>query len=235
MKSKTKSKVVPFELFFKKVNIKPKNLSLYEMAFTHKSYNFDAGTSHKDYERLEFMGDSIVGFVVADLCFTLHPELSQGDMTKLRSSLVQAAALKKLAVKYHMNKYVKVGKSLQNIDILDMPHLLEDIFEAVMGAIYLDQGLTVAYGVIKNIFYGNVKTFSIKDDFHDYKSKLQEETQSETRNALEYKIVNENGPAHSRIFEIEVVLNGIVLGKGSGKSKKDAEQMAAKDALSKKA
>src|SRR5574344_1195667 len=127
----TKKKVSEFDEFFKKINVKPKNIKLYEMAFTHKSYNFDANTSHVDYERLEFMGDAIVGFVVADLCYTLHPELSQGDMTKLRSNLVQAGALKSLAVKYNMDKYVKVGKSLQNVNILAMPHLLEDIFESV--------------------------------------------------------------------------------------------------------
>ena len=220
--------------FFRKINIKPKNLSLYEMAFTHSSYNFDANTSHKDYERLEFIGDSIIGFVVADLCYTLHPELSQGDMTKIRSNLVQSQSLKALAAKYDMQNYVKVGKSLQNTDIMGMPHLLEDIFEAVMGAVYLDQGLKTAYGVIKNIFYGSVKTFDFSA-FHDYKSKLQEEMQAESRQAVEYKLINESGPAHSRTFEVEVTFNGLVLGSGSGKSKKDAEQAAAKDALSKKA
>lgn len=223
-----------FALFFKKINVIPKDLSLYEMAFTHKSYNFDANTSHEDYERLEFIGDSIIGFVVADLVYTLHPELSQGDMTKVKATLVQAKYLKDLAIKYHMDRYVKVGKSLKNTDIRQMPHLLEDIFEAVMGAIYLDQGLVTTYGVIKNVFYGVVRDFS-RDLFHDFKSRLQEAIQAESRIAVEYKCVKELGPAHNRTFEVEVTYNDLVLGVGTGKSKKEAEQNAAKDALSKKA
>lgn len=228
------NETINYEHFFAVANIRPKNIEYYDLAFTHKSYNFDMKTSHKDYERLEFMGDSVIGFVVADLCYQLHPELDQGDMSKMRSALVQAANLKKLAVKYHMDEYVKVGNSLKHTDIHQMPHLLEDIFEAVIGAVYLDQGLDTTYGVVKNIFYGLVKTFNF-DSIKDYKSKLQEEIQAESRTAVDYRVVREFGPSHSKTFEIEVRFNGIVLGRGIGKTKKEAEQNAAKDALSKKA
>lgn len=220
--------------FFKKINIKPKNTEIYERAFTHSSFNFDANTNHKDYEKLEFMGDSIIGFVVAELVYTLHNDLSQGDMTKVRSNLVQSRNLKILARRYDMDKYVLVGKSLVNQNYLEMPHLLEDIFEAVMGALYIDQGLKTTYGVIKSIFYESVLNFDFST-FNDYKSTLQEEFQSEKKTSVQYKVTKESGPAHDRMFEVEVSYNNLILGKGSGKTKKDAEQAAAKDALSKKA
>lgn len=223
-----------FDDFFKSLNIKPNNISLYERAFTHSSFNFDARTDHKDYERLEFIGDSLIGFVVADLAFNLHPDLSQGEMTKLRSTLVQTENLTKLAKSYHMENYVRVGKSLKQQDLSRMSHLLEDIFEAVIGALYLDQGLKMAYGVVKKIFYPEVKYFN-PSKLHDYKSQLQEEIQSENRDAVEYILVSEEGPAHDKIFEMEVKLDGITLGRGKGKTKKLAEQQAAKEALAKRA
>ncbi|MEG0034531.1 MAG: ribonuclease III [Bacilli bacterium] len=220
--------------FFVKINIVPNNLAIYKTAFTHSSFNFDANTTHRDYERLEFMGDSLIGFVVADLAFNLHSDLSQGDMSKLRSTLVQSQGLKELAMKYEMEKYVIVGKSLLNQDLSKMSHLLEDVFEAVIGAIYLDQGLKKAYGVVKGIFYDKVKDFDFTT-LHDYKSRLQEEFQAETRQSVEYIVLKESGPAHDRVFKVAVKFGDIVLGTGEARSKKDAEQAAAKDALSKKA
>ena len=219
--------------FFKALNIKPKNLPLYERAFTHSSFNFDAKTDHKDYERLEFIGDSVIGFVVADLAYTLHPELSQGEMTKLRSTLVQSQNLNRLAKNYHMERYIKVGNSLRNQDLSKMTHLLEDVFEAVVGAMYIDQGLKTTYGIVKKIFYPEVKNFNFSM-LHDYKSQLQEEIQAENREAVEYVVVKESGPSHDKVFEVEVRLENLTLGKGVGKSKKEAEQSAAKDALSKR-
>lgn len=219
--------------FFKSLNIKPKNLSLYERAFTHSSFNFDAKTDHKDYERLEFIGDSVIGFVVADLAYNLHKELSQGEMTKMRSTLVQSQNLNKLAKNYHLERYIKVGNSLKNQDLSKMTHLLEDVFEAVIGAMYLDQGLRTTYGIVKKIFYPEVKNFNFSM-LHDYKSQLQEEIQAENREAVEYVVVKESGPSHDKTFEVEVRLENITLGKGVGKSKKEAEQLAAKDALSKR-
>ena len=219
--------------FFKTLNIKPKNLSLYERAVTHSSFNFDAKTDHKDYERLEFIGDSVIGFVVADLAYNLHKNLSQGEMTKLRSTLVQSQNLNKLAKAYSLEKYIRVGNSLKNQDLSKMTHLLEDVFEAVIGAMYLDQGLKTTYGIVKKIFYPEVKYFNFTM-LHDYKSQLQEEVQAENREAVEYIVVKETGPSHDKVFEVEVRIDNISYGKGVGKTKKEAEQLAAKDALSKR-
>lgn len=222
-----------FDDFFKSFNIKPKNISLYERAFTHSSFNFDAKTDHKDYERLEFIGDSVIGFVVADLAYNIHSDLSQGEMTKLRSTLVQSASLTRLAKSYHLEQYIRVGNSLKNQDLSKMTHLLEDVFEAVIGAIYLDQGLKTTYGIVKKIFYPEVKNFNASM-LHDYKSQLQEDIQSENRETIEYVVVKETGPSHDKVFEVEARLDNITLGKGSGKTKKEAEQLAAKAALSKR-
>ena len=218
--------------FFKEMHIKPKNVSIYETAFTHASYNSDANTSHKDYERLEFMGDSFINFVVADLAYNLRSDLDQGEMTKLRSTLVQQQGLTKLAKKYNLKDYIRVGKSLQNQDLEKMPHLLEDIFEAVIGAMYVDQGLNKTYDFVRNLFFDEVKNFST-EQLHDYKSTLQELLQGETRQTVTYKVLDEIGPQHDKTFIVEACYGNIILGKGKGKSKKEAEQNAAKEALKK--
>ena len=220
------------DYFFKDFNLKPNNKAIYEIAFTHSSFNFDAKTSHKDYERLEFMGDSFINFVVADLAYNLRSDLDQGEMTKLRSTLVQQQGLTKLAKKYNLKDYIRVGKSLQNQDLEKMPHLLEDIFEAVIGAMYVDQGLNKTYHFVRNLFFDEVKNFST-EQLHDYKSTLQELLQGETRQTVTYKVLDEIGPQHDKTFVVEACYGNIILGKGKGKSKKEAEQNAAKEALKK--
>lgn len=223
-----------YDNLFKKLGIHPKNIQIYETALTHSSYNFDANTTHLDYERLEFIGDSLIGFVVADLCFAVRPNIPQGVMTKIRSTLVQATSLKKLAIKYELEKYIRIGNSLKNKDITQMPHILEDVFEAIIGAVYIDLGLKTAYNITEKIFFDEVKNFD-QESFHDYKSQLQEEVQSENRKSVIYECIDEQGPPHDKTFTCIVKFEDIVLGTGLGKTKKDAEQLAAKDALSKKA
>lgn len=218
--------------FFKELNIKPKNKSIYEIAFTHSSFNFDAKTSHKDYERLEFMGDAFINFTVADLAYNLRNDLDQGEMTKLRSNLVQQQALTKLAKKYHLIDYIKVGKSLKNQDLSKMPHLLEDIFEAVIGAIYIDQGINYTYNLVKKLFIKEVKNFN-NNQLHDYKTTLQELFQADKRESVKYSVIKEYGPPHDRVFIVDVTFDKIILGTGKGKTKKEAEQNAAYEALKK--
>jgi ribonuclease III len=218
--------------FLKSFGINPKNIELYEMAFTHSSFNSDAKTHHHDYERLEFMGDSVLGFVIASLIFNYHPEMNEGAMTKARSTLVQTASLAKKAREYHYDEYIRAGHSLTIEQALKNDHILEDIFEAVLGAIYLDQGIEVAIKYVKAMFEEDIKNFT-STEVKDYKSLLQEAMQAEYRESVTYKVVSEKGPPHNRTFEVEVYFNGQVLGFGIGKSKKDAEKMAAQDALSK--
>ena len=220
--------------FFKKFNITPKNRELFEMAFTHSSFNSDAKTTHHDYERLEFIGDSVLGFVVASLIYKYHPEMKEGEMTRTRSSLVQSNSLAKYAINLGYNEYIRAGHSLSLEEASKNHNILEDVFEAVIGALYLDQGIEFCIKFITKIFRDDVINFKI-DDFKDYKSLLQEAMQAEYRESVTYRVIREMGPPHDKTFEVEVLFNNCILGKGSGKSKKEAEQNAASDALKKKA
>lgn len=217
-----------------KIQIRPKNLSLYELALTHSSFNADAKTKHHDYERLEYIGDAVLGFVVADIIYMTHQDMNQGLMSKLRSHLVQSKALAAYARKIELYDYVIAGHSIDKSSIMKSDKILEDVFEALIGAIYLDQGIKKTYSFIKWIFYNDIK-FAEIDDLTDYKTRLQEEMQSEYRDSVTYKLIKEEGPAHDKIFVSEVYFNNEPLAKGVGKTKKASEQDAAKNALKKKA
>jgi ribonuclease-3 len=210
---------------FSHFGVTPNNTELYLLALTHPSCNSEQNTKHQDYERLEFVGDSVIGFVSADLIYKVHEEMDQGLMSKLRSYLVCSKSLANYSRKYGFYKFIRIGHSITSEQLHKSDKILEDVFEALMGALYLDQGIEVAYRVIKNTGI---------DDIVDAKTRLQEEIQSEYREAVKYVLLSEIGPAHDRTFEVEVLFNGIVLGRGIGKSKKAAEEAAAKDALSKR-
>ena len=217
----------------KKLHITYKNLAIYEQALTHPSYNGDANTKHQDYEKLEFMGDSVLGYVTADLVYKNRPEMSEGDLTKLRSVLVSTKPLAAYARKISLDQYVRIGHSITASQVKESDKILENVFESLIGAIYLDAGLKAAYRFIKYILLKDIKTYDA-DNLTDYKTKLQEEIQAEHRDAVQYVTVSQSGPAHNRTFTVQVRYNDIVLGTGTGKSKKKAEEMAAKDALSKR-
>ena len=218
---------------FSSFGVSIKNSSIYELALTHPSCNNEQNTKHHDYERLEFVGDSVIGFVSADLIYKVHGEMDQGLMSKLRSYLVCSKSLANYSRKYKFYEYIKIGHSISTEQLIKSDKILEDVFEALIGALYLDQGIEVAYRVIKSILFDDIVNTGI-DELIDSKTRLQEEIQSEYREAVKYVLVGESGPAHDRTFEVQVLFNGIVLGKGVGKSKKAAEEAAAKDALSKR-
>ena len=218
---------------FSRLNIKPKDISLYEMALTHSSCNNDENVSTRDYERIEFIGDSIIGFVSADLIYKLHEEMDQGLMSKLRSYLVCSKSLAQLARDIGLVEYIRVGHSISRDQLYKSDKILEDVFESFMGAIYLDLGLDAAYRIIKDLLYDAIEQTGI-DEIVDPKTRLQEEIQAEYRDAVKYVVLDESGPAHDRNFEVAVLFNDITLGKGRGKSKKQAEEEAARDALSKR-
>lgn len=214
-------------------DINPGDISYYELAFTHPSCNSDMNTKHQDYERLEFVGDSVIGFVSADLIYKLHPEMDQGYMSKLRSYLVCSKSLANYSRKYHIDDYIRIGHSITREQLSKSDKILEDVFEAFIGALYLDQDIGVTYRIIEQILYKDIEQTKI-DDIIDAKTRLQEEIQSEYREAVRYELIDEFGPPHDRTFVSQVIFNGIVLGKGQGKSKKAAEEAAARDALRKR-
>ena len=216
-----------------KFHFRPREIDVYELALTHPSCNSENKTKHNDYERLEFVGDSVLGFVSADLIFKVRSEMDQGLMSKLRSYLVCSKSLARYSRELGIVDYIKIGHSISREQLYKSDKILEDVFEALMGAIYLDLGFETAYRVIKSIIYNDIENTGL-DEIVDSKTRLQEEIQSESRNAVKYVLVNEEGPAHDRTFTVEVMFNGIILGRGKGKSKKMAEEEAAKDALSKR-
>ena len=217
----------------KKLHISYKDIALYEQALTHPSYNGEANTKHQDYEKLEFIGDAVLGYVTADLVYKNRPEMSEGDLTKLRSVLVSTKPLAAYARKIHLDEYVRIGHSISQNQVKESDKILENVFESLIGATYLDAGLNSAYRFIKTILLADIKSYDA-DNLTDYKTKLQEEIQAEHRDAVQYVTISTKGPAHDRTFTVQVKYNDIVLGTGTGKSKKKAEEMAAKDALSKR-
>lgn len=214
-----------------KFNIKTKNMHIYDTAFSHSSY-CNENNLKEDYQRLEFLGDKVLDLIMSDYLYntTCYEE---GKMTKIRSMYVCENALYEYALLLDFPKYVKVGKGEELSGGKYRKATLADMFESFLGAVYQDQG----YKKAKEIVYEVVIPF-IEDKpetfFMDYKSELQEMVQT-TKKSVSYEVIKEEGPAHDRIFTTNVIVDGIVLGTGRAKSKKEAEQEAAKHALEKKA
>lgn len=223
-----------FDDLLKQLHIECHDPKLYELALTHPSYNVDANTVHQDYERLEYIGDAVLGYVSADLIYRLHPEMDQGKMSKLRSYLVKTKSLATYARGISLADNIKAGHSLTPEQVNESDKILEDVFEALIGAIYLDNGIQVAFDHVKRFLYEDVKNTN-ETVLTDAKTMLQEQMQAEHRDSVKYVCVEQTGPAHDRTFKVNVLFNDIVLGTGIGKSKKAAEEDAAKNALSKKA
>ena len=216
------------ELFIK-LNIKPKDLKLYNTAFLHSSYA-NEHRAKADYERLEFLGVSVVDLVIADYLYSCKSE-DEGEMTKVRASYVCENALYEYATNLGLNKYIKVGHGEEKEGGKYKKAIVADIFEALMGAIYIDLGYATARRTVLNIIVPYIENPDITF-FSDYKSALQEYVQTEQK-SLFYELVEESGPAHDRTFKVEVKIDGISYGTGVGGSKKEAEQEAAREAINK--
>ncbi len=217
------------EEFLSSFQIVPRDISLFEMAFTHSSVNGASGKNHFDYERLEFLGDALVGLVTSDLIYHYHQDLNQGGMSKLKAQFVKTESEASYALKMHLDEHIKVGKSLQG----NINHsILEDVFESFIGAIYLDQGLDFAYEFVRAVFENDIKNGSL-NRFEDPKSMLQEAIQAENKESVSYKVIKEWGKSNDKHFISAVYFESEMLGSGEGKSKKEAEFNAARDALSK--
>jgi len=216
-----------------KLRIRPRDLKLYELALTHPSYNADANTVHCDYERLEYMGDAVLDFVTADLIFKRCPEMDEGQMSKFRSYLVKSQTLADYARKLNLSEYIRAGHSIQSDQINKSNKILENVFKVLIGAIYLDCGIKTVYRFIIKIIQADLKKLS-NLDLTDAKTMLQEQMQAEHRDSVHYELVSQKGPAHERTFIVNVLFNNIVLATGEGKSKKAAEENAARKALEKR-
>ena len=228
----------PFSRLFRTYGILPKDETLYALAFTHPSCNSDADTKHVDYERLEFLGDSVVGMVVSELCYTLHPEMHEGGLTQIKSQMVMSAHEAALCKQIGLDEYIRVGGSFVLEKDPNDPNamskaeraLLENVFEAFVGALFLDQGYTFVRHFLHGLYEKDIAAAKIE---LDPKSALQQHLQADGAVSIVYKLLRRDGPAQDSNFVSAVYFDGLELGRGEGKNKKAAEMAAAKNALEK--
>ena len=207
-----------------------KDISILENALTHSSYANEARNGVSSNERLEFLGDSVLSVIVSDYIFKEYKNIPEGELTKLRASLVCEKSLCGFSRELELGKYLKLGKGEDKGGGRERDSILADAFEAVLAAIYLDGGIEFARKLVMRFVL--VELEQTDDEvFKDYKTALQEIIQRNPEESVSYYLTGESGPDHDKLFEVEVRLNSNVIGKGSGKSKKRAEQMAAKQAL----
>ncbi|BBN98631.1 ribonuclease III [Sporolactobacillus terrae] len=207
------------------------NESILKQAFTHSSYvNEHRRESQDDYERLEFLGDAVLELLISQHLFKNYPELSEGDMTKLRAAIVCETGLFQFASSLSFEEMIFLGRGEEVTGGRKRPSLLADVFEAFVGALYLDQGLQEVERFLEKVVYPRISDGSFSHVM-DYKSQLQETVQRKNLGELDYELISEKGPAHHREFTSHVLLNSEVIGKGKGHSKKDSEQSAASKAL----
>jgi len=216
----------------KKLGYLFKNTSLLITALTHSSYaNENKSSGATSNERMEFLGDSVLGMSVSKLLFESKAQMPEGTMTKLRAELVCERSLASLARNFNLGNYIILGRGEAKGGGNKRASILADTMEAIIAAIYLDGGFDAALGFIKDNLIGHIDLQ--KRENTDYKTVLQEQIQVKTGQVLAYNVIDESGPDHDKVFYIEVLLNGNQIGQGSGKSKKEAEQAAAKSALDK--
>lgn len=206
-----------------------KNKHLLQVAITHSSYANEVKKGTVNNERQEFLGDAVLSIIVSDYLFnTFH--LAEGDLTKLRAAIVCEKSLCELAEKIRLGQAIKLGKGEEMMGGRTRPSILADAFEAVIAAIYLDSGIDSARAFVLP-FVKEILESQDNLSFKDYKTILQEIVQKNPEEKLNYVLVEESGPDHDKCFIVEVHLNSNVIGQGKGKSKKSAEQSAAREAL----
>ena len=208
-----------------------RNRALLETALTHSSYaNENRASGIVCNERLEFLGDSVLGVTVADFLYRHFPDMPEGRMTRLRAELVCEHSLHRVALELHLGDYLRLGKGEEHNGGRKRASILSDAVEAVIAAMYLDAGMETAAGFIHRCLLDDVRAIETPT-FTDYKTSLQELVQRHSGQVLSYELVGEEGPDHAKTFRVQVCLNGDPIGRGTGRTKKEAEQTAAANAL----
>ena len=207
---------------------------LLENALYHSSYaNEHRGAGISSNERLEFLGDAVLGFVTAEYLYTKHPDMPEGDLTRIRAALVCEESLHEVAQYLGLGEYLRLGRGEELGGGRRRPSILADATESVFAAVYLDGGMDAARDLIHRVLLDKEQEEQVEERRRDYKTLLQERIQRKAGQELTYCMVREEGPDHAKTFVTEVRLNGAPIGEGSGHSKKESEQMAAKSALEK--
>ncbi|HHY36989.1 MAG TPA: ribonuclease III [Firmicutes bacterium] len=200
-----------------------------EQALTHASYANEQGEGHQSNERLEFLGDAVLELAVSELLYHRYPQLSEGALTKRRAALVCEATLEQCARQLELGSFLRLGKGEELSGGRERPALLADALEALLGAVFLDQGLEAARAFVARILGDRIE--GEEELFFDYKTQLQEALQRDRNYSLKYNLLAAEGPDHNKTFRVGVVINGVQVAVGVGRSKKEAEQAAARQAL----
>ena len=209
------------------------NKQLLIQAFTHRSYLNETKKQIESNERLEFLGDSILSFVISEYLYKTYPDFNEGILTNLRSLVVNTKSLAKAAKKLGFGQHLYLSKGEEESKGRENESILANTFESVIGALYMDQGISAANEFIGNTIILEIDGYVKKRVFKDPKSLLQENVQARKQNSPVYKVIQEEGPAHAKIFTIGVFIENEQLGEGVGHSKQEAEESAAEKALEK--
>ncbi|MBI5598479.1 MAG: ribonuclease III [Deltaproteobacteria bacterium] len=209
-----------------------KDQSLAEAVFVHTSYlNEKEGRGLRSNERLEFLGDAVLSSAVSHLLFERFPDMNEGEMTAIRARLINRRTLAMLSKELGLGPLMLLGKGERAGGGAENPTILSDAFEALIAAAYMDQGYPAVFSFVKGVFTPLMEASSIGSGHFDFKPRLQELAQRHFKEAPVYRLVKETGPAHRRLFSVEAVIAGTVLGRAAGTTKKDAEQLSARQAL----
>ncbi len=204
--------------------------ALLRTALTHRSHSYERRGTPAHYERLEFLGDALLGFLVAEWLYQREPGEAEGALSRRRQAIVRTSTLAQVARKIGLGEAILLGRGEERTGGRTKPTLLADAFEAVLGAVYLDGGIRAARAFARR-HVGPLRLSTQAQVEDDFKTRLQEEVQARLRRTPAYRIVSTTGPAHATQFEVEVSVKGRVLGRGAGASRKQAEQSAARHAL----
>lgn len=214
----------------RKIGYTFKNVNLIETALTHSSYANE--TKKESNERLEFLGDSVLSIIISDYIYKRLPDVDEGWLSKYRATLVCEQSLNEIAKKISLSKYILLGKGEEMTGGRERPSIVSDAFEAVIAAIYLDAGIEFVRKWVMDLMRDAVEEVASGQKYADYKTMLQEALQKGTKGKVTYRTVAESGQDHNKIFEVEVLVDGVSQNTGRGRSKKEAEQDAAHTALS---
>ncbi|MDR0404392.1 MAG: ribonuclease III [Oscillospiraceae bacterium] len=214
----------------RRLGYKFKNRDHIMSAVTHSSYANEPKSKGESNERLEFLGDSVLGLIVSDYIFSSFPSWPEGELTKLRSSLVCERALCEFSRSIKLGEFLIMSRGERTSGGCELPSILADAFEAVVAAIYLDGGMGNAKDFVLRFILPKLKD-PLVCTYNDYKTSLQEMVQRRPYEKLNYEMIRQDGPDHAKRFWAQVKLNEEVIGKGKGKSKKEAQQYAAKEAI----
>jgi ribonuclease-3 len=211
-----------------------RNIELLVQSLTHTSYAHENLQEEPlDNERLEFLGDAVLDLVVTHLIMDRFKQESEGELTRIRALIVNERSLARVSKKLDLGRYMRMGKGEEQTGGRGKLSILANCYEAVIGAVYLDGGYTAVFGVLQSHFLDTLNTVGLRSSKRDFKSLLQEQTQKRKGTIPQYVLLEASGPEHEKTFLVQVRVEGVTMGSGEGRSKKEAEQRAASEALQK--